>query len=91
MAGCLLTVSASLNKRFSKGQTKASSSASDDEDAVVKLCDMSVHSPTRVLAEKHTSNSRKRCDGFVSAADGNLCAIAEMLLVAGLTAEHVGV
>ena len=35
-------MSASLNKRFSKGQSKASSSTSDDEDAVVKLSDMSV-------------------------------------------------
>jgi hypothetical protein len=42
MAKRQLTVSASLNKRFSKGQSKASSSASDNEDAVVKLSDMSV-------------------------------------------------
>jgi hypothetical protein len=52
MARCLLTVSASLNKRFSKGQTKASSSASDDEDAVVKLSDMSVQ-----LADESTRGS----------------------------------
>jgi hypothetical protein len=42
MAKRQLTVSASLNKRFSKGQSKASSSTSDDEDAIVKLSDMSV-------------------------------------------------
>ena len=42
MAKRQLTVSASLNKRFSKGQSKASSSTSDDEDAVVKLSDVSV-------------------------------------------------
>jgi hypothetical protein len=38
----------------------------------------------KVDATIHTSNSRKRCDVFVSASDGSLCAMAEMLLAAVL-------
>jgi hypothetical protein len=77
----VLTVSTSLDKRLSEGQPKASSPASDDEDAVVQLRDVSVQVDDKKLAKRHTSNSRKRCDGFVSAADGSLFAIAEMPLV----------
>jgi hypothetical protein len=44
-----------------------------------------------VLVKRHTSNSRKRWDGFVSAAEGSLCAIAEIPLVISLLGEHAKV
>jgi hypothetical protein len=48
----LLTVSASFNKSFSKGQPKTSSSASDDEDTVIQLRDMSVQLDDKGIREK---------------------------------------
>lgn len=84
-------MSASLNKGFSECQPKASSSASDDEDAVVQLKDMSVQFDDDASAKKHTSNSRKRRDGLVLASDGSLCAIAETPLVISLVGRHVGI
>lgn len=50
--GALLTVSASFNKSFSKGQSKTSSPASDDEDTVVQLRDMSVQLGIKGVREK---------------------------------------
>jgi hypothetical protein len=50
MVRWLLTVSTSLDKRLSEGQPKASSSASDDEDAVVQLRTVSAQ-----LDDKSTS------------------------------------
>jgi hypothetical protein len=89
MVGVLLTVSAGFDESFSKSQSKAASSTSDDEDAVIKLSDGSAQLDNKMLAERHTSNSRKRWDGFVSAAEGNLCAIAEIPLVISLLGEAV--
>jgi len=42
MVGVLLTVSTGFDESFSKSQSKAASSTSDDEDAVVKLSDGSI-------------------------------------------------
>lgn len=41
---------------------------------------ISSHRLEKLTSKIHASNSRKRCDVFVSASDGSLCAMAEMLL-----------